>query len=66
MGYGSLFVPVHLVPFSLQPHTLLSRLSSFSCLHLFVHDARTYGVSPLESQGSRWIGLLTFVGVDSF
>ena len=33
-----LFVPVH---FSLQPRTFLSRLSSFSCLHLFVHAART-------------------------
>ena len=36
MRFGSLFVPVHLVPSSSQPHTLLSCLVLFSCLHLFV------------------------------
>ena len=36
MRFGSLFVPVHLVPSSSQPHTPLSGLVLFSCLHLFV------------------------------
>ena len=36
MRFGSLFVPVHLVPSSSQPPTPLSCLVLFSCLHLFV------------------------------
>ena len=42
---GSSVVPVHLVSLSLPPPTLLSCLSSFSCLHPFVLSARTFAQS---------------------
>ena len=42
MRWASSGVPVHLVPFSFQPHAPLSRLVLLSCLHSFVLRAHTY------------------------
>ena len=77
MRFGSLFVPVHLVPSSSQPPTPLSCLVLFSCLHLFVlgcvhlctHVFTLVFASPrggvcvrhLKTQGSLWNELPVFL-----